>query len=222
LESLLKHVQYRISSSSSKVAKFRTFAIATALVTLVASFFIQARQTPDLAHGDPAQIADLRAHWRNGDMIVLVRHVERCDHSDAPCLEGSDGITARAQDVASEVGQEFQRLGLESADIYSSPLTRARQTAKFMFNSTTEAQDWLIQCKGTMLRDMLRHKEPQRNLILVTHSECIDQFEQDMHLPDGKTAAYGSSLFVYLDKANAAPRVLGHINAQDWQSVFPR
>lgn len=201
-------------------------AALAAVVALGAAVLLaqpQAVASPDLAHGDPARIADLRAHWRYGDIVVLIRHVERCDRSDAPCLAGHDGITVRASEVAREIGSEFQHLGLGNADIYNSPLPRARQSAEYMFgpaNSVT--QDWLYQCKGSMLRDMLEHKQEQRNLVLVTHSECFDALMHDLKLPDGATPAYGSALFAFADKASGATQLLGHIDAADWRVAFPR
>ncbi len=196
--------------------------IATLVIfsLVVGSAFLLLKGSPplNLAHGANMKIEDFNRRWINGDIIALVRHVERCDHSNAPCLDSADGITTRGRDVALELGNEFQKLGLEKTDIYSSPLTRAAQTSTFMFNHASSGQDWLFNCKGTMLRDVLRHKVNQHNLLLVTHSECIAEFEKAMKLPT-PTPGYGSSLFISIDKTDGAPHVLGYIDAQDWQSV---
>lgn len=203
-------------------------AIAATLAALAlgcAALLLPAQDaaSPDLARGEPARLADLRAHWRDGDMIVLIRHVERCDRSEAPCLAAHDGITVRASSVARQVGDELRGLGLDNADIYNSPLTRTRQTAEYMFGPThSVAQDWLYQCKGTMLRDMLDHKQAQHNLVLVTHSECFAALMQELQLPDDTTPDYGSALFVFADKASGAAQVLGHIDSADWRLAFPR
>jgi phosphohistidine phosphatase SixA len=159
----------------------------------------------------------LLAGWAKGDMIVLVRHVERCDHSSAACLVGNDGITERSRSVAVEVGQHFEQLGLSKADIYNSPMLRTAQTAAYMFNKVGTGEDWLISCKGTMLRDALAHKVAGRNLILVTHSECMEQLEKDLKL-SGSTPGYGASLFVSAETPQT-PRMLGFIDASDWPSV---
>jgi hypothetical protein len=56
-----------------------------------------------------------------------------------------------------------------------------------------------------------------RNLILVTHSECMDQLEKDLKLPTS-TLGYGASLFISA-QSQQAPRMLGFIEASDWRSV---
>ncbi|MNN54639.1 hypothetical protein D3C81_1694640 [compost metagenome] len=118
------------------------------------------------------------------------------------------------------VGAHFQNLGLDKADIYNSPILRTAQTASFMFNKVGTGEDWLISCKGTMLRDALAHKVAGRNLILVTHSECMAQLEKDLDLTTS-TLGYGASLFISAETPNS-PRMLGFIEASDWPTVTPR
>jgi phosphohistidine phosphatase SixA len=180
-------------------------------------WLLQPAAVPDLAHGNVAGARALAANWAKGDVIVLVRHVERCDHSSAACLSGNDGITDRSRSVAVGVGAQFERLGLNRADIYNSPVIRTAQTAGYVFNKVGGGEDWLINCRGTMLRDALAHKMAGRNLILVTHSECMSQLEKDLKLP-ASTLGYGASLFI-LAETPQAPRMLGFIEASDWRSV---
>jgi phosphohistidine phosphatase SixA len=192
--------------------------LASALLAVpLTVFLLRPAAVPDLAHGNVAGARALQAGWTRGDMIVLVRHVERCDHSRAACLSGDDGITDRSRSVAVSVGARFEQLGLDKADIYNSPLIRTAQTAGYMFNKVGVGEDWLINCKGTMLRDALKHKVAGRNLILVTHSECMAQLEKDLKVP-GSTLGYGASLFISAETLQA-PRMLGFIEASDWRSV---
>lgn len=191
--------------------------VSALLVIPLTVFLLQPAAVPDLAHGNVPGAQALLAGWAKGDMIVLVRHVERCDHSTAACLSGNDGITDRSRSVAVGVGAQFEKLGLNNADIYNSPMIRAAQTASYMFNKVGTGEDWLISCKGTMLRDALAHKVAGRNLILVTHSECMAQLEKDLKL-SGSTLGYGASLFISAQTAQA-PRMLGFIEASDWQTV---
>ena len=86
-----------------------------------------------------------------------------------------------------------------------------------MFNKVGVGEDWLIRCKGSMLRDALAHKVTGRNLILVTHSECMAQLEKDLKLPTA-TLGYGASLFISA-QTSQPPRMLGFIEASDWRSV---
>jgi len=204
----------------SRFARYRNAIVVLASALLVVPlilFLLRPAAAPDLAHGNVAGFQALLAGWAKGDMIVLVRHVERCDHSSAACLVGNDGITERSRSVAVEVGQHFEQLGLSKADIYNSPMLRTAQTAAYMFNKVGTGEDWLISCKGTMLRDALAHKVAGRNLILVTHSECMEQLEKDLKL-SGSTPGYGASLFISAETPQT-PRMLGFIDASDWQSV---
>ncbi|MGR4038723.1 lipopolysaccharide core heptose(II)-phosphate phosphatase PmrG [Pseudomonas sp. 910_21] len=173
---------------------------------------------PDLAQGNVAGIKALTSSWAKGDMIVLVRHVERCDRSSAACLGPADGITDRAREVAVSIGARFEQLGLERTDIYNSPSTRTAQTAGYMFSKVSSGDGWLYNCKNSMLRDVLAHKVAGRNLVLVTHSECMDELEKQLQLST-PTLGYGASLFVSTDTLNGAPKMLGMIEASDWRSV---
>ena len=204
----------------SRFTRYRNplVVLATAMLALAMTVvLLRPAAVPDLAHGNVEGARALLAGWAKGDMIVLVRHVERCDHSRAPCLSGDDGITDRSRSVAVAVGAQFEQLGLGKADIYNSPMVRTAQTSGYMFNTVGAGDDWLINCKGTMLRDALTHKVPGRNLILVTHSECMAQLQKDLKLPIS-TLGYGASLFVTA-QAQQAPHILGFIEASDWQSV---
>nr|WP_315446800.1 histidine phosphatase family protein [uncultured Pseudomonas sp.] len=207
----------------SGLARFRnTWVVlaASLLVIPLTLWLLAPAAVPDLAHGNVAGAQALAAGWARGDMIVLVRHVERCDHSKAACLSGSDGITDRSRSVAVAVGAQFEQLGLDNADFYNSPVMRTVQTAGYMFNRAASGEDWLINCKGRMLQDALAHKVAGRNLILVTHSECMAQIEKDLKVP-ASDLGYGSSLFVSA-ASPAAPKMLGFIEASDWRTVITR
>ena len=173
------------SISLSKLARYRnTWVVlgASLLVIPLTLWLLAPAAVPDLAHGNVSGAKALAAGWAKGEMIVLVRHVERCDHSPAPCLSGDDGITDRSRSVAVGVGAQFEHLGLNNADIYNSPMLRTVQTAGYMFNRAATGEDWLISCKGHILQEALAHKLAGRNLILVTHSECMAELEKDLHL----------------------------------------
>lgn len=204
----------------SRLARYRNAAVIVASLLLVIPltvWLLRPAAVPDLAHGNVAGARALVAGWAKGDMIVLVRHVERCDHSTAACLIGNDGITDRSRSVAVGVGAQFEHLGLNKADIYNSPVIRAAQTSSYMFNKVGVGEDWLINCRGSMLRDALAHKVAGRNLILVTHSECMAELEKELKLPTA-TLGYGASLFISAEKPQE-PRMLGSIEASDWHSV---
>ena len=177
---------------------------------------------PNLAKlSNASNVLSLNQSWANGDVIALVRHVERCDRTNAACLGPQDGVTVEGEAVAQGLGDAFRQLGLKDVDIYSSDLTRTRQTAEAMFSHRVEAHDWIFNCRGTMLRDALKHKVPGRNLVLVTHSECMDDLEAGMHVPTDTPFGYGASLFIKADGTHAQPQMLGYIETKDWASIVP-
>ncbi|WP_426235643.1 histidine phosphatase family protein [Pseudomonas sp. TWP3-2] len=201
------------------LARFRnTWVVlaASVLVIPLTLWLLAPAAVPDLAHGNIKGAQALKDGWARGEMIALVRHVERCDHSKAPCLSGDDGITDRSRSVAVSVGAQFEQLGLSNVDIYNSPMVRTVQTAGYMFNKVAN-EDWLISCKGRMLQEALAHKIPGRNLVLVTHSECMAQLAKDLKVPI-VDVGYGASLFVSA-ASPAAPKMLGFIEASDWRTV---
>lgn len=196
----------------------KAWLAALALCVLAASGYLLWRPAPlpDLADGNAAGLAQMKAQWAEGDMIVLVRHVERCDHSEATCLGSAEGITDRARAVAVGLGAQFERLGLAHTDLYNSPLIRAVQTSSYMFNSATSGQDWLFNCKGTLLHDALAHKVAGRNLVLVTHSECMEELEKELRVASS-SFDYGSTLFLSTANGNAKAHLLGFLDPTDWR-----
>lgn len=193
--------------------------IAVVFVALCGFLLYRPSSPTALAH-DQAGLAALREHWRQGDLIILVRHAERCDRSSAPCASSPEGITSRAQVEAHELGERFRALGLADADILSSPQVRAEQTAVSMFDQAPTQQNWLYDCRGAMLRSAQQHKVPHRNLILVTHSECIEDLEATVSITNPATPAYASSLFLISD-GQRAPKLLGYLDADQWADAAP-
>lgn len=161
-------------------------------------------------------------NWARGGVILLVRHMERCDRSSAPCLGAADGITARAGDLAKTLGDTIARYGLATTDIYSSPLTRTAQTADLMFDHTVTRQDWLYSCKDDDMLGLIRqHKAAHRNLVLVTHSECFDRLKENLDQAEGETPEYGEALVLF-DNGAHGPHVAGEIEPHDWVALEHR
>lgn len=209
----------------SGLARYKNVLVVTAATLLTVALTLKLlapASAPDLAQpGNASRVLALTESWESGDVIALVRHAERCDRSTAPCLGPADGVTVRGEAAVRKLGMDFQQLGLNTVDIYSSLLTRARQTADAMFIRPVEAQDWLFSCRGTMLRDALRHKVPGRNLVLVTHSECMEQMEMDLQVPTDTALSYGSALFIKVDGSSVQPKMLGYIAPEDWRRLVP-
>jgi len=201
--------------SLGRPRRWTYFVALLAALMLLGGLFELKHSGPENLFNDPAGRAAVLDSWKAGNLIVLVRHAERCDHSQVPCLSTPDGITARAQDVASRLGHDFENIGLADADIMSSPLTRAEQTAEFMFGSSEPRQDWLFNCRGSMLKKVLEHKRIHHNLILVTHSECIKDLASSMGTPLHGNPEYASSMFLASTESSKA-KMLGYLDANQW------
>ena len=193
---------------------------ALTVSVLVTGFVLWPKSPANLVEEGAQARTQLLLQWNAGEIAVLVRHTERCDRSDNPCLGPADGITRIGSEAAAGVGQGFVRLGLQQTDILSSPVTRTVQTAHYMFNSDPRTQEWLATCGSTLRNDVVAHKVAHRNLVLVTHSGCIADFEKQAGLKHAaKDAEYGSALFVRID-GNGQLQVLGMVNAEDWNSLL--
>jgi broad specificity phosphatase PhoE len=193
---------------------------ALTVAVLVTGFVLWPKSPNNLAQEGTQARAQLLQQWSAGEIAVLVRHTERCDRSDNPCLGPADGITRVGSEAAASVGQGLARLGLKQTDILTSPVTRTVQTAHYMFNSDPQTQVWLATCGTTLRNDVVAHKVAHRNLVLVTHSGCIADFEKQAGLKHAaKDAEYGSALFVRID-GNGQLQVLGIVNAEDWNTLL--
>ncbi|MGK0161853.1 histidine phosphatase family protein [Pseudomonas mosselii] len=172
--------------------------------------------------GNEQQLSDsgLLQDWKEGAVIVMIRHAERCDSAPGPCLDDPTGITVSGSQAAQRVGQSLQQLGLAGADLLSSPKLRTRQTAHFILGQAVTSEDWLERCEHRFPAEAMARKRPGHNLVLVTHNGCIDHFARQQHVPGGeRESGYVSALFVSVD-GNGKARILGRMNEPDWQRVL--
>lgn len=196
----------------------RFFILLAAIATLAVmlTLALQPESVVDLSEDNHMDESGLFASWDNGDVVVLVRHAERCDRSGNPCLGDDEGITVAGNEAADDIGDAFKALGLSNADIFSSPLLRTVQTAASMFDISIATQDWLSGCRKDLEQNMLNHKQASRNLLLVTHSGCIESVANALNTSGAEyDSEYTSALFVSVDKTSGRPRLLGYMNADD-------
>ncbi|GLO43946.1 histidine phosphatase family protein [Pseudomonas putida] len=172
--------------------------------------------------GNEQQLSDsgLLQDWAGGAVIVMIRHAERCDSAPGPCLDDPTGITVAGSQAAARVGQGLHELGLNNADMLSSPKLRTRQTAHFILGHAVASEEWLEGCGNQFASEALAHKRPGHNLVLVTHNGCIDHFARQQNVAGGeRESGYASALFVSVD-SNGKARILGRLNEPDWQRVL--
>lgn len=99
--------------------------------------------TSSLLAGGAAAAVEFLDIWRTGNMVALIRHTERCDHSDNPCLDGDRGITVVGRNMAEQLGKFFTELPEVNRRVYTSPVKRTEQTTTAMFGDNHVKADWL-------------------------------------------------------------------------------
>jgi len=214
-------------SGPRDMARLKRIALAAVLLLitiLVIGFVWWPTSLVNLGKGDNMTTAGVYSQWEAGDVVMLVRHAERCDRSKHPCVGPADGITQVGNDSAVALGKALNTLGMSHTDTLTSPLSRTVQTATAMFGKATVEQVWLSDCEQSpqiMLSNILVHKVPHRNLVLVTHSGCISKFEKQLGFTYAPASEYTSSLFLSLG-TNNKPVALGFLNVEDWQSVLDK
>ena len=116
----------------------------------------------------------LSEHWKNGHVILLIRHEERCDRSSNPCLGPDEGITALGGERAKETDIHLNAyFDFDDADVFTSPMTRTVQTSAFMLGKASLLSDREAICGNDIIDKLLKYKTTSRNLIVVTHNTCM-------------------------------------------------
>ena len=211
---------HRLTQSIGAFSKVLAVAFGfLAAVVLICAWCSTRTHVRDVVNEQQALSSGLYAEWAKGNVLVLIRHAERCDRSHNACLNDHTGITVAGSQVAAEVGKGIRSLGLQNVQMLSSPEIRTQQTARFIFNEAIPTQYWLNQCDNHFSSNALNNKHPGHNMVLITHSGCIDQLERSLHVPAYERAsAYASALFVTVDMSGKA-RILGQINANKWRNL---
>jgi phosphohistidine phosphatase SixA len=173
----------------------------------------------DLGVGHRLLTSQVLPLWRDGDLIVLVRHEERCDRSSNACLGPVEGLTIKGSQQAENLGKAFKTLGMDGSDVLASPAIRTAQTLRFMFGKNELTSGQQAVCGAAMGEELLSHKTPGRNLVFVTHSGCIADFESTLGFPHATFPEYGSALFVQV-LPNGKFKTLGLVNNQDWPAAL--
>ncbi|MGV6393779.1 histidine phosphatase family protein [Pseudomonas caspiana] len=208
---------------ASRMRRFNygRIALIASIVTLamVSGWLLTATPVVDLGVSSNRLKSGLYQDWARGDVVVMIRHAERCDRSGNTCLGTADGITKTGSNAAVAVGSGLQRLGLENTRMLASPLTRTRQTADFIAGRAVPTQNWLSECDNGFKGAVMANKKLKENLVLITHSGCIDQFERKMgvHASD-RSSEYTQAFFVQVDGTHA-PKILGSLDAAQWKNL---
>ena len=203
-----------------RLRKYRLPLLGIAVTSLLLAGFLLWPSSPlDLGVGNRLVTSGVLASWRKGDVVVLVRHEERCDRSTNPCFGPASGLTVKGTQRAEQLGKAFDSLGMELTDVLSSPTTRTAQTSLFMFGKTELLPSQLAICGDAMGEEILSQKAPGHNLVLLTHSACISDIERALGYPHAKATEYGSALFVEV-LGSGKLKAVGIINSGDWPAAL--
>ncbi|EPF67141.1 histidine phosphatase family protein [Pseudomonas syringae pv. aptata] len=198
-----------------------SMSVAVVLMAICAWFYssFSGVHVVDLGVGRNLSVSGLREHWRQGNVVVMIRHAERCDRSSNPCMGDADGITSNGRDTALAVGAGLQKMGMDHARMIASPKTRTQQTAQLLAGHAVVAEDWINDCDSGFMKAVQAHKVSGENMVLVTHSGCIDQFERKAGVRGGeRSSEYTQAFFVKVD-GSQPPKILGSLNAGQWANL---
>jgi phosphohistidine phosphatase SixA len=184
------------------------------------------KKTGSVLENNGKEAFNVIAQWAQGNVVALVRHAERCDRSENQCLDGDSGITVSGKSMSIKLGNDFRSLlDVGNADIYNSPAKRTLQTAKFMFGQSSIDKNWLGEdCRSKLLGDIFDNKENGKNMVLVTHSTCINNLkDQDgktlINLHDAEKETYGITILLAVNQHSKQAHVLGYLGPNDWSEV---
>lgn len=157
----------------------------------------------------------LSEHWKSGNVILLIRHEERCDRSSNACLGPDEGITVLGGERAKETGTHLKAyFDFDDADIFTSPMTRTVQTSDFMLGKASELSDREAICGNDIVGKLLEHKNSGRNLIVMTHNTCMKDLIRSSGHRHSWSPEYGSLLFAKTTRKNEI-QIVGTISTDD-------
>jgi phosphohistidine phosphatase len=114
--------------------------------------------------------------------LWLLRHGEAVPHESKPDAERE--LTPRGERQSVAAGEALARLGVELAGCYTSPLLRARDTARLAcrtLNVTPEERDALGKdFDADAAREMLLEHDSGDRVLLVGHNPAFEQVIHDL------------------------------------------
>ena len=175
---------------------------------LLSCFFLAASQ---LSH------AGLKEDLETGSYVLMMRHADAPGYSDPAGYNLTDCSTQRnlgeaGKTQAKMVGQWLTTQGIESAQVFSSPWCRCKDTATLLNKGTVTVEPSLgsffenrgnrqEQTRATQIKiAQLLKSSPRKPVIMVTHQVNIQDFA-------GQSLSSGSMVLV---KVNASGQYMSH------------
>ena len=202
-----------------------TFALAGAIVVIVTLLVhvglrVIARDCDDFQQ----RLGEIVNSWQRGDLIILVRHTEKCSKSEPGCSPDDPGLTAAGFDQPRQIGAKIRALGPAESDIYYSPTTRTELTARTAFTGDMQPLGFLLDdCAVDLMAKASRLKKQAVNLVLVTHSHCLNELRGDYRQPllefnAGDDAYYGVALF-FNHTGNGDAEMVSCAAPEHWEEI---
>jgi phosphohistidine phosphatase SixA len=175
---------------------------------LLSCFFLAASQ---LSH------AGLKEDLETGSYVLMMRHADAPGYSDPSGYNLSDCSTQRnlgeaGRTQAKMIGQWLKTQGIESAQVFSSPWCRCKDTATLLNKGTVTVEPSLgsffenrgnrqEQTRATQIKiAQLLKSSPRKPVIMVTHQVNIQDFA-------GQSLSSGSMVLV---KVNVSGQYMSH------------
>jgi broad specificity phosphatase PhoE len=147
---------------------------------------------------------------------LLIRHEERCDRSNNPCLGPDNGITVSGGERAKEAGVRLKAyFDLDNTDTFSSPTNRTVQTSDFMLGKACLLSDREAICGHDIIDKLLKHKSANRNLLVMTHNTCMTDLIRTSQHKQSWSPEYGSLLFAKISSDNRI-QIVGKLIPDDF------
>jgi phosphohistidine phosphatase SixA len=175
---------------------------------LLSCFFLA---TSQLSH------AGLKEDLETGSYVLMMRHADAPGYSDPAGYNLTDCSTQRnlgeaGKTQAKMIGQWLTTQGIESAQVFSSPWCRCKDTATLLNKGTVTVESSLgsffenrgnrqEQTRATQIKiAQLLKSSPRKPVIMVTHQVNIQDFA-------GQSLSSGSMVLV---KVNASGQYMSH------------
>ena len=127
---------------------------------------------------------DVNKFWREGELILIFRHTARCEEDAFSCPPGEDALTVEGVNQAQLVHMGLQHLGSGEIDSFHSPMIRTTMTAGIVLPEQSSPATWLVnECKIGLFEKLRSHKRPSVNLVLFTHSSCLNSLKNKYQNP---------------------------------------
>ncbi|QXQ20666.1 histidine phosphatase family protein [Pseudomonas tolaasii] len=201
-----------ISSNLSR-SIFGAGFIAAVLFTYRA--FLEGGMVAELSSNKQLAESGLSEEWKNGNVILLIRHEERCDLSGSPCLGPDDGITLSGGERAKEAGVRIKSyFGLSNSDIFTDSATSSIQTSDIMLGNSSPLPSREDICGVDIISRLLKFKVANKNIIVVTDKVCVIDLIKYSGKRKSKNLEYGSLLFAKVSRYNRL-EIIGILKSDD-------